>query len=107
MNIKLFLERYIQVIHRLIPEYYKPDCCINVARLNRIILPKFRFKVQTLVVQVEIFNQKFVDKRRPPKDAAEVKEWADEGCWKIVLGYRDQPLKPDRWPGHLVSIINN
>ena len=107
MNVKKFLNDYVNIVDRLRPKYYSPDCCIAIARINQIILEAYHFKVIPLTVQIEIFNEAFVEKGRPPKDEHEAKAWAEEGVWKIVLGYRKQPLKPGMWPGHLVSIVNN
>jgi hypothetical protein len=107
MNVKTFLNNYVETVNRIRPKYMNSDCCIAIARINQIILEDYHFKVQPVTVQLEIFNEAFVKKGRPPKDEHETRAWADEGVWKIVLGWRQNKLAPGKWPGHLVSIVNN
>src|SRR6516164_4897520 len=85
MNVKTFLNNYVETVNRIRPKYMDSDCCIAIARINQIILEDYHFKVQPVTVQLEIFNEAFVKKGRPPKDEHETRAWADEGVWKIVL----------------------
>jgi hypothetical protein len=99
------LSAYMDAAVKILPKYYKPDCCIATARIAKEVLEEFHFKVQPLTVQVNITNSVLV--KSFEKGIQETpEELLEKGGWQIILGSRGE-LQPKKWPGHLVAIVQD
>lgn len=81
-------------------------CSVTATRLIYDVLTKLHFKVKPLAVEARVYNPMYTQKLRPPENDEEANKWLEEGCWSVILGDL-VPKVANKWPGHLVAIIND
>jgi hypothetical protein len=81
-------------------------CSVTATRVVYDVLTKLHFKVKPLAVEARVYNPMYTQKLRPPENDEEANKWLDEGCWSVILGDL-VPKAANKWPGHLVAIIND
>ena len=97
-------------IRRTILQQFNPDSCIASTRVGQALLEMFRTESFALSVTLSIFNQAMMLRASqegglPPTQAV-TKRWAAEcGAWSVGVGFPVPGAGNDRWPGHLVLIV--
>lgn len=82
------------------------QCSVTATRVIYDVLTKLHFKVKPLAVEARVYNPLYTQKMRPPENDEEANKWLEEGCWSVILGDL-VPKAVNKWPGHLVAIIND
>lgn len=91
---------------------YSLASCIGATRIALDVLKKVGItNAYALVVEVHIFNKAFRDKSeevgRLPDSREELEQWyVERGAHSIGLGLGREKYADDRWPGHLVAIVD-
>lgn len=89
---------------------YHLDSCIATTKIIIDVLAHFHYLAQPLSVKVMAFNPAFVQRIESgaefPKTSEISKQWSEEdGSWSIGIGYGRSG--PNKWPGHLVAVLQN
>jgi hypothetical protein len=82
------------------------QCSVTATRVIYDVLTKLHFKVKPMAVEARVYNPLYTQKLRPPENDEEANKWLEEGCWSVILGDL-VPKAANKWPGHLVAIIND
>jgi len=96
---------------RMLEQGWRADSCIGATRMGMDILKSIGVTdMYALSVRCYIFNQPFAEHAERVGRIAESPEetvaWeAEDGSWAIGLGFEPTVLLPNRWPGHLVLIV--
>lgn len=91
---------------------YSLDSCIGATRIAIDVLKSAGItNAYALVVEVNIFNKAYRDKSeevgRMPNSRAELEQWYEEcGAHSVGIGLGREPYGPNKWPGHLVTIVD-
>jgi hypothetical protein len=103
------VQAYMTASLKVIPKYYKPDCCIAATKIAKLVFEKFRLKVRELPVKVVVANKAYIDTRERTgitPDEATLKEWTEKyGAYNLGIGCGPTG-KPGGWDGHLVPLVN-
>lgn len=82
-------------------------CSVTATRVVYDVLSKSHFKIRPLAVEARVYNPLYTTKMRPPENDEEAESWLNEGCWSIVLGDCSKQEVANKWPGHLLAVVND
>jgi len=90
--------------------FFKMDSCIGSTRVAQALMEKIHKESYPLSVQLSIFNKPMVIRAQHEgglPDSREVtRRWnAESGAWSVGVGFPVPNSGADRWPGHLVLIV--
>jgi hypothetical protein len=91
---------------RLLPQYYRPDCCIAATAIAIDVLRDFHVRAIPFPVKVMVFNKAFADIIQKQgllfvDDAQKI----DPAAYSVGIGYTEGTTKG--YNGHLVALAGN
>lgn len=92
---------------RVIPLYFKPDCCIGSTRAGIMALKDFGIQARALPCDAVVLNPAYrerVESGRPAASVEEMRAW-DDGSWTVGIGFGSG--EPGKWAGHLVILTES
>src|SRR5215471_13707566 len=90
--------------------YFKADSCIGSTRVAQALMEKIHKESYPLSVQLSIFNKPMVIRAQREgglPDSREVTRRGNQesGARSVGVGFPVANSGPDRWPGHLVLVV--
>jgi hypothetical protein len=104
--------KYSEIAYPIITERYSANCCIAATQVSREVFSYFGFETGHLCTSVVIVNEKMMVRSRGRDDLpdeAESSQWADEGCYSVIIGKVGQghERENDKIQTHLVATVSN
>ncbi len=100
---RVYLLMYQMAAQRIIPRYFNATCCLNGTRVAMLALAEWGIEVQPQPVDVQAMNAAFWDlfqRREEPGSPA----WKEKGAFAMSVDTETE--SPERWPGHMVGIVD-
>lgn len=102
------VKAYVDAAREILPERFRPDCCLNGTRVCIEVMRKFNLFAEPVVVDLMVSNdaavRMFNEVGGWPRGDDEVKKWMDQGVWVLqVAGERTDD--PNGWPHHMIARV--
>jgi len=105
-----FMTNHGASVRRTILKQFRSDSCIASTRVGQALMEMIRRESFPLSVTLSVFNRAMMIRAEQegglPQTQAITRQWSEEcGAWSVGVGFPVPGAGNDRWPGHLVLIV--